>query len=63
MTVDEFLKKYNKCPFCRNYTHQRTCDRCCWRFGRGHYPPEIGEKDGFEPKQEWTDTMNREVDQ
>jgi len=57
LTIDEFLKKYNKCPFCVNYVHQENCDQCV------HWLPiDRGvSKDLFRPTSAWTELMNREV--
>lgn len=61
MTLDQFLKKYNRCPFCRYYAHQgNPCIRCKWRFANGEYAKDT-DYDGFDPKQEWMDRMNKEV--
>ena len=38
MELDQFLRKYNKCPFCRSYAIQgNLCYGCKWRFGHGQY--------------------------
>lgn len=60
MTIDEFLKKYNRCPFCKNYVIQNAaCDGCKWA------DPIVrpGETDKFGPKEEWIQMMNEEVDE
>lgn len=57
MTVDEFLQKYNKCPFCVNYVHQEMCGQCV------HWLPiDRGtNEDNFRPTNEWNRRMNMEV--
>lgn len=61
MTIDDFLKKYNRCPFCLHYTQQGNhCYRCMWRFANGKYA-NVTCYDGFDPNEEWTKRMNREV--
>ena len=56
MTLNEFLNKYNKCPFCEEYvTGQRNCLGCCFRY------PEADGFDHFQPVQEWFDRINKEV--
>ena len=56
MTLDEFLNKYNKCPFCEEYTTgQQDCKGCVFRYLNA---PGF---DYFHPTQEWTDRMNKEV--
>jgi hypothetical protein len=57
MTADEFLRKYNKCPFCRYYTRQLMCYDCRWRFGRGN---DV-DMDKFSPTEEWNRLFNKEV--
>ena len=61
MTADEFLKKYNKCPFCKYYSAQRMCDDCKWKFANGQYSNPDRDSDKFYPTQEWHDRFNREV--
>lgn len=62
MTLDQFLRKYNKCPFCRSYVIQgNLCYVCKWRFGHGQYAKET-DFDLFDPKESWRELMNREVD-
>lgn len=56
MTIDMFLKKYNKCPFCESYAMQGELCRGCENYiikGEGI--------DKFRPKQEWINRMNKEV--
>ena len=54
MTLDEFLQKYNKCPFCRSYARQgNLCYGCKWRFGHGQYAKEGRDFDLFDPKPSW----------
>lgn len=60
MTLDQFLRKYNKCPFCRNYVRQRCCRECKWRFANGQYAKD-DDIDKFDPKEEWGRLMNKEV--
>lgn len=61
MTVDEFLKKYNKCLFCRSYKIQgNACYGCKWRFAHGQYAKD-SDFDLFEPTDEWARRMNQEV--
>lgn len=56
MTIDDFLRKYTRCPFCESYTEQGSlCDGCKYRF---HGADGI---DKFMPTPEWTARMNREV--
>lgn len=63
MTVNEFLKKYNRCPFCRTYAIQGSwCIGCKWRFAHGQYAKE-NDVDMFDPKEEWFRRMNKEVTQ
>lgn len=63
MTLDEFLQKYNKCPFCRSYARQgNLCYGCKWRFGHGQYAKEGRDFDLFDPKPSWHELMEREVD-
>ena len=58
MTIDEFLKKYNRCPFCRMYTIQNAAgDGCKWADPIVR-PYEI---DKFDPNEEWMLRMNTEV--
>ena len=62
MTLDEFLRKYNKCPFCRSYARQgNLCYGCKWRFGHGQYAKEGRDFDLFDPKDSWRELMNKEV--
>lgn len=62
MTLDQFLKKYNKCPFCRSYNIQgELCRNCKWRWSNdGHYAKET-DMDKFDPTDEWRNLMNKEV--
>lgn len=61
MTIDEFLEKYNKCPFCRSYRIQgNLCYGCKWRWGHGQYARDT-DFDLFDPKEEWGQRMNKEV--
>lgn len=62
MTLDEFLKKYNKCPFCRSYMFQTNCRGCKWRFTKiGGEPYKENDLDLFDPTDEWRIRMNKEV--
>lgn len=64
MTLDDFLKKYNKCPFCRNYRIQGdTCRNCKWRWAYGMYAKYAKETDldRFDPTEEWAQRLNAEV--
>lgn len=62
MTVDEFLKKYNKCPFFRSYRFQgAVCDHCKFKWSNdGKYSKET-DLDKFDPTDEWMIRMNMEV--
>ena len=60
MTLDQFLRKYTKCPFCRNYVRQINCRGCQWRFANGQYAKD-DDIDKFDPKEEWHILMNKEV--
>lgn len=62
MTLDEFLKKYNHCPFCRSYTIQGPlCDHCIYFFGSGY--KKDGSIDKFDPTEDWIRLLNKEVTQ
>ena len=62
MTLKQFLRKYNKCPFCRSYAIQgNLCYGCKWRFGHGQYAKEGRDFDLFDPKPSWSERMNKEV--
>ena len=61
MTLDQFLRKYNKCPFCRNYRFQgEPCRNCVHYFSTRE--GKEGYFDHFDPTEEWMNMMNREVD-
>ena len=61
MTVDDFLRKYNKCPFCRSYNIQGNfCNGCKWQWAHGQYAKDT-DFDRFDPTEEWMRMMNREV--
>lgn len=61
MTLEQFLKKYNKCSFCRSYVIQGDlCRGCKWRWGHGQWATEE-DMDLFDPKPEWSERMNKEV--
>ena len=61
MTVDDFLRKYNKCPFCRSYVRQgNLCYGCKWRNANGQYAKDT-DFDLFDPTDEWAERMSREV--
>lgn len=60
MTVDEFMKKYNKCPFCEYYSRQKLCENCKWTYGNGQYAKDT-DTDRFSPTYEWMRLMNKEV--
>ena len=61
MTLDQFLRKYSKCPFCRSYAIQgNLCHGCKWRFAHGQYAEDT-DLDLFDPKDSWHQRMNREV--
>lgn len=61
ITLDEFLRKYTKCPFCRSYSIQgNLCYGCKWRWGHGQYAKDT-DFDLFDPTEEWTRRMNEEV--
>ena len=62
MTVDDFLKKYNKCPFCRNYLFQKSCYGCKWQYAQGQYAKDT-DVDKFDPGEEWMRRMSAEVDE
>ena len=63
MTLDQFLRKYNKCPFCRSYIIQgAACDHCRWKWSNdGKYAKDT-DMDKFDPSDEWINRMNMEVD-
>ena len=61
MTLDQFLRKYNRCPFCRSYDRQgELCRNCRWRFGTGAASAD-GKIDKFDPNEEWNRRINKEV--
>ena len=61
MTLDEFLQKYNKCPFCRSYAIQgNLCYGCKWKYANGEYAKDT-DFDLFDPKDSWRELMNKEV--
>lgn len=61
MTLNEFLRKYNRCPFCRTYNIQGSwCYGCKWRRGNGQYAKE-NDVDMFDPTEEWFRRLNKEV--
>ena len=61
MTVDDFWKKYNHCPFCRYYAQQgNNCYGCMWRFANGEYAKDT-DYDGFEPTEKALRVMNAEI--
>lgn len=61
MTLNEFLRKYNRCPFCRSYAIQgNLCYGCKWRFAHGQYAKEW-DFDLFDPTSEWHRRLNKEV--
>ena len=61
MTVDDFLRKYNKCPFCMSYNIQGDLCNCCkWKWAHGQYAKDT-DLDLFDPTEEWMILMSREV--
>ena len=60
MTVDDFLKKYNKCPFCEYYSFQKNCRECKWQWANGQYAKDT-DIDKFRPTEEWMHRMSKEV--
>ena len=61
MTLNEFLQKYNRCPFCRTYAIQGSwCYGCKWRWGHGQWAKET-DVDMFDPTEEWGRRLNKEV--
>ena len=60
-TIDEFLKKYNRCPFCKEYTSQYRCGECKYFLPIDKY--RLWGHDLFNPTEEWYSLMNREVDE
>ena len=60
MTLDDFLNKYTRCPFCESYLLQgNLCYGCKYKTP---YPKE-NEFDLFRPTDEWIRRINREVDE
>lgn len=61
MTLDQFLQKYTRCPFCRSYAIQgNLCYGCKCKYANGQYAKET-DMDLFDPKDSWRELMNREV--
>ena len=61
MTLNEFLKKYTRCPFCWSYAIQgNLCYGCKWRYGHGQYAKDT-DFDLFDPNEVWKEMMEREV--
>lgn len=61
MTVDEYWKKYNRCPKCVGYNIQgRFCDNCKWKWGDGSYCKNT-DFDKFQATDECMRSMTREV--
>lgn len=59
MTIDEFLKKYNRCPHCEHYTTQgHVCSECKWEFPTTY----DRHSDNFSPTDVWMRNLNREVE-
>ena len=56
MELNDFLRKYNRCPFCEEYKTQTRCRTCKWR-----HPYTTCTEDRFTPTQEWNARLNREV--
>ena len=59
MTIDDFWKKYHRCPKCEGYAIQGG--RCYGCKFQTPYPKDW-EMDLFEPTQECIKAMNREVE-
>ena len=58
MTLDEFLKKYNRCPFCLEYSSQHVCGDCRYFLPLGEYKTKL---DLFRPNDDWIEMINRRV--
>lgn len=57
MTIDQFWKKFNRCPLCENYKYQgEVCRSCRWTH---HYKKDG--VDNFFPSEIGREIMNRNI--
>ena len=60
MTIDDFWKKYNRCPMCEHYTKgQRDCIDC--RFRNPYAEKSMNGSEHFRPNERCVIALNREV--
>lgn len=58
MTIDDFWKKYNRCPMCEHYDDgQRECIDCRFR----HPYTDRNGSEHFRPNERCVIALNREV--